>query len=133
MKRTALVVALSLLVPAVAFGQSQFKPSEIFRTPGLEVGLPDFPASGLILDVGGGGEGVIGQLKGSQVVAIDLSKQYDVTSVDVDPAALIKLAEKHPIQTRQADLSKANAVRDVVQDCDGVLTRTSSMSLIPAI
>lgn len=75
MKRTALVVALSLLVPAAASGQGQFKPSEIFRTPGLEVGLPDFPANGLILDVGGGGEGVIAQLKGSQVVAVDLSKR----------------------------------------------------------
>ena len=41
----------------------------------LHVVLPDFPAEGLILDVGGGGEGVIGQLKGRQVVAIDLSEQ----------------------------------------------------------
>lgn len=41
----------------------------------LQVVVPDFPAEGLILDVGGGGEGVIGQLKGRQVVAIDLSKR----------------------------------------------------------
>ncbi len=34
--------------------------------------LEDFPAEGWMLDVGGGGEGVIGQLKGAQVVAIDL-------------------------------------------------------------
>jgi ubiquinone/menaquinone biosynthesis C-methylase UbiE len=34
--------------------------------------LPDFAcAPGLILDVGGGGEGVIGRLKGEQVVSID--------------------------------------------------------------
>lgn len=36
-----------------------------------DVTLDDFPAEGWILDVGGGGEGVIGQLKGQQVVAID--------------------------------------------------------------
>ena len=34
--------------------------------------LDDFPAEGWILDIGGGGEAVIGQLKGAQVVAIDL-------------------------------------------------------------
>jgi SAM-dependent methyltransferase len=37
----------------------------------LNVTLADFPAEGFILDIGGGGEGVIGQLKGAQVVAID--------------------------------------------------------------
>ena len=31
----------------------------------------DFKASRLILDIGGGGEGIIGQVKGKQVVAID--------------------------------------------------------------
>lgn len=35
----------------------------------------DFPAKGLILDIGGGGEGVIGQLKGDQVISIDINKQ----------------------------------------------------------
>ncbi len=33
--------------------------------------LENFYASGLILDLGGGGEGVVGQLKGSQVIAVD--------------------------------------------------------------
>jgi SAM-dependent methyltransferase len=41
----------------------------------LDVVVADFPAQGLILDIGGGGEGVIAQLKGQQVVAIDLSKR----------------------------------------------------------
>ena len=40
-----------------------------------EIVVEDFPAQGFILDIGGGGEGVIGQMKGSQVVAIDLSKR----------------------------------------------------------
>jgi len=39
------------------------------------VTVGDFPAESFILDIGGGGEGVIGQLKGRQVVAIDISKR----------------------------------------------------------
>jgi SAM-dependent methyltransferase len=38
-----------------------------------EVVVHDFDATGFILDIGGGGRGVIGQLKGVQVVAIDPS------------------------------------------------------------
>lgn len=41
----------------------------------LEVVVEDFAAQGPILDVGGGGEGAIGRLKGSQVVAIDSSRR----------------------------------------------------------
>ncbi len=44
----------------------------IFRLDEQTVVLDDFPAEGWILDIGGGGEAVIGQLKGSQVIAIDL-------------------------------------------------------------
>jgi ubiquinone/menaquinone biosynthesis C-methylase UbiE len=40
-----------------------------------EITLHDFPAAGPILDVGGGGEGIIGLLKGEQVVAIDVSRE----------------------------------------------------------
>jgi len=35
------------------------------------VEVEDFEADGYILDIGGGGEGIIGRLKGAQVVAID--------------------------------------------------------------
>jgi ubiquinone/menaquinone biosynthesis C-methylase UbiE len=38
-----------------------------------KIEIENFTASGLILDLGGGGEGVIGQLKGSQVIAVDPS------------------------------------------------------------
>ena len=37
--------------------------------------VDDFDAAGYILDIGGGGEGIIGQLKGEQVVAIDKSRR----------------------------------------------------------
>lgn len=36
-----------------------------------KIDLTDFELNGRILDIGGGGEGIIGQLKGRQVVAID--------------------------------------------------------------
>ena len=39
-----------------------------------EVIIDDFDTVGLILDIGGGGRGVIGELKGQQVIAIDPSK-----------------------------------------------------------
>ena len=40
-----------------------------------EVVVNDFDSAGYILDIGGGGEGVIGKLKGEQVIAIDPSKR----------------------------------------------------------
>ena len=60
---------------APAAQPAQAKPQPFTTHAKLEVVVPDFPAEGLVLDIGGGGEGVIGQLKGQQVVAIDLLKQ----------------------------------------------------------
>jgi SAM-dependent methyltransferase len=40
-----------------------------------DVEIEDFDAEGFVLDVGGGGEGVIGKLKGAQVVAIDRQRE----------------------------------------------------------
>ena len=37
--------------------------------------VADFQAEGYVLDIGGGGEGIIGQMKPKQVIAIDLSKR----------------------------------------------------------
>ncbi|MFX0045566.1 MAG: methyltransferase domain-containing protein [Candidatus Hermodarchaeota archaeon] len=46
--------------------------SEVYELPLQEVSLLDFPADEeWILDIGGGGEGIIGRMKGKQVVAID--------------------------------------------------------------
>ncbi|MBE3109366.1 MAG: class I SAM-dependent methyltransferase [Acidobacteria bacterium] len=59
------------LVPTA---QERPKPEQTIVHAKLEVAVPDFPAQGLVLDIGGGGEGVIGQLKGKQVVAVDLRK-----------------------------------------------------------
>lgn len=40
-----------------------------------EVTVPNFESIGYILDVGGGGEGIIGILKGEKVIAIDARKE----------------------------------------------------------
>lgn len=47
-----------------------------------EVIIDDFDTVGLILDIGGGGRGVIGELKGQQVIAIDPSKPELEGAVD---------------------------------------------------
>ena len=53
----------------------KISPERIHRFERQEVIVEDFDAEGYILDIGGGGEGVIGQLKGQQVIAIDISKR----------------------------------------------------------
>jgi SAM-dependent methyltransferase len=53
-------------------GQEKIDPARMHTYDKQEFAVPDFPAEGWILDIGGGGEGIIGRLKGSQVVAIDL-------------------------------------------------------------
>jgi SAM-dependent methyltransferase len=71
----ALTAFLSAWVGAQLVAQGRLRPEQIIQHPKLEVALDDFAAPGLILDIGGGGEGVIGQLKGPQVVAIDRIKR----------------------------------------------------------
>jgi SAM-dependent methyltransferase len=70
----AVLVVLFAAVPTLV-SQERPKPGQVLTHAKLEVVVPDFPAQGLILDIGGGGEGVIGQLKGKQVVAVDLIKR----------------------------------------------------------
>lgn len=61
--------------------------SRIFRLDEQTVVLEDFPADGWILDIGGGGEAVIGQLKTTQVIAIDMSKR----ELEEAPAGPLKI------------------------------------------
>jgi len=68
-------LAVLVLASSPASAQERSGLAQFVIHPKLEVAVPDFPAEGLILDIGGGGEGVIGQLKGRQVVAIDLLRQ----------------------------------------------------------
>ncbi len=72
----AALAAFGLIFGAAALAQhKEVSPKAIFWVEKQVVNLEDFPAKGLILDVGGGGAGVIGRLKGAQVVAVDLNKQ----------------------------------------------------------
>lgn len=53
--------------------QEKIDPARVVTFDRQELAVPDFPVPhGWILDIGGGGEGIIGRLKGSRVVAIDL-------------------------------------------------------------
>jgi len=53
--------------------KSDPKRMQIFKQQ--KVNVENFNVQGYILDIGGGGEGVIGQLKGQQVIAIDINKR----------------------------------------------------------
>ncbi len=80
MNRTRVLALLIVLMPLFTTGWAQadhprIPPEEIHRFERQNVTVSDFQADGLILAIGGGGEGVIGQLKGSQVVAIDILKR----------------------------------------------------------
>jgi SAM-dependent methyltransferase len=53
--------------------QDKIDPARVFTYELQALPVPDFPTGpGWILDIGGGGEGIIGRIKGRQVVAIDL-------------------------------------------------------------
>jgi SAM-dependent methyltransferase len=77
MKRTIpLATVIALIVSAVAADQhKEPSPESIWQAERQLVAVENFSAPGLILDIGGGGEGVVGQLKGQQVIAIDLIKR----------------------------------------------------------
>ena len=53
---------------------TELSEDRIFFFEKQEVVFDDFDSPGFILDIGGGGEGIIGKLKGKQVVAIDPSR-----------------------------------------------------------
>ena len=48
---------------------------EVYYLPHHTLELAKLKCEGFILDIGGGGEGVIGKLNGPQVIAIDPSKE----------------------------------------------------------
>lgn len=75
MNKALAILTASLVCSNIAQAQDRPKPEQVLRNPKLEIVLPDFPAEGLILDIGGGGEGIIEQLKGKQTVAVDLIKR----------------------------------------------------------
>jgi SAM-dependent methyltransferase len=77
--RATLAGCLPACLPAAAApldqGHPKIDPAEVKNYDRQLLTVPSFDASGLVLDIGGGGEGVIAQLKGRHVVAIDLSSR----------------------------------------------------------
>jgi SAM-dependent methyltransferase len=63
-------------------------PEQNWQAPRQSLTVPDFPANGLILDIGGGGWGVIGQIKGRQVIAIDILENE---LLEAPPGPLVKI------------------------------------------
>jgi len=56
-------------------GEARISPEQIHTIEEQVVAIEDWHSAGLILDIGGGGEGIIGRLKGERVVAIDTSRR----------------------------------------------------------
>ena len=56
-----------------------------------EVAVDDFDCEGLVLDIGGGGEGIIGKLKGDQVIAVDPVKR-ELEEAAPDPLKVVMSA-----------------------------------------
>lgn len=54
---------------------SQSSEGDYYLLKQEEVVVKDFDYPGWILDIGGGGEGVIGRLKGERVIAVDISQR----------------------------------------------------------
>jgi ubiquinone/menaquinone biosynthesis C-methylase UbiE len=72
MGKSIILFTLTLIILLTQFlaGQDRYLKYEM-----QYVTLEDFDADGYVLAIGGGGEGTIGRLKGSQVIAIDISER----------------------------------------------------------
>lgn len=62
------------------------------------------------------GAGLVGS-----VIAIDLSKNHDVSSADFNPKAFLKFTAHPEISTIQTDLCDINKLKEIVQDFDLVI------------
>lgn len=62
------------VIRSVTMGHESIDESTIEKISDV-VNIADVPLSGVILDIGGGGEGIIGQQYGQSVIAIDKSKE----------------------------------------------------------
>ncbi|MBL7129325.1 MAG: saccharopine dehydrogenase NADP-binding domain-containing protein [Ignavibacteria bacterium] len=62
------------------------------------------------------GAGLVGK-----AIAVDLNKNFDVTSVDIDERELETLNSKYNISTIKADLSDKDTIQTIVKNCDLVI------------
>ncbi len=84
--RRALVL-FGAIAGAAAAQHQKIDEKEVIRYERQEITVTDFPAEGYIVDIGGGGEGVIGQLKPKQTLAVDLIKR----ELEQAPAGPLKI------------------------------------------
>lgn len=77
-----LAALLALAAGSLSAGLSPLPPGagdsherRVYRFERQELTVPDIESPGYILDIGGGGEGVIGQIRPRQVIAIDISRR----------------------------------------------------------
>jgi SAM-dependent methyltransferase len=91
-RRGVLIGGIALTLAALGLvGYCQLEQYHWF--PPQQLALEPVQAEGLILDVGGGGEGVIGQLNGAQVVAIDIDER-ELLDAPPGPLKLVMDARK---------------------------------------
>jgi saccharopine dehydrogenase-like NADP-dependent oxidoreductase len=64
---------------------------------------------------------VLGAGRVGKVIASDLSKDFDVTSADLNESALVSLAARYPVKTRVTDLANAAAISEAIKDADLVI------------
>jgi len=90
--RAVLICGIAFTLAALGLvGYCQLE--QYHRFPPQQLALEPVQAEGLILDVGGGGEGVIGQLNGAQVVAIDIDER-ELLDAPPGPLKLVMDARK---------------------------------------
>ena len=93
----------------------------VFRIEQQTVVVKDFPAQGFILDIGGGGEGVIGQLKGAQIVAIDMFPR-ELEGTPAGPLKIIMDARElkfleEPLIPSQVFSPSCSSTRAIMRRC----------------
>jgi SAM-dependent methyltransferase len=91
-RRAVVIGGIALTLAALGLvGYCQLE--QYHRFPPQQLVLEPVQSEGLILDVGGGGEGVIGQLNGAQVVAIDIDER-ELLDAPPGPLKLVMDARK---------------------------------------
>lgn len=64
---------------------------------------------------------VLGAGRVGSAIAVDLSKEFDVTVTDINQEVLNKLSDESSVKAIRVDLSTAGAIREIVKDFDLVI------------
>ncbi|TFG04911.1 class I SAM-dependent methyltransferase [Candidatus Thorarchaeota archaeon] len=114
----------------------------IFRTPVLRIPLKHIPDEGRVLDIGGGGEGLVSRLEGKRVCAVDvlLNKIREARIYSVESQWIQSDARALAVRDRVFDtvtcwfslsyLPEGDAKRQVLTEANRVLKRSGMLSVI---